>query len=413
MNFKVEPLAELRALFRHNPALRQLLLADLLAQLGDGALVLALPLVILEHTGDATLTGLAFAGEIGAYALVSAFAGALADRLDPKPLMIGANLGRAVLLGVLLLVLQLGAGLMVLLAVSAALGVAGAFFLPARAAFMRRLVEGEQLEAAIALEGTVGFLSRVLAQALMGLLLAFWPAKVGMALDLVGYLVASLLLMPGWVQGRLMPDPEEQGGAWHEGWGLVARTESLRGLLLVDVALTLIGMAAFSSTMAFLTMELHRGAAASGWLLATTGVAGALGSQLGGKLGRGPGAIAALTALVATSYLLVPQAGSLQAMLGLWAARGLAIGALGVLINRSLARTVPVATMGRVNAAWGMAGCLAAFAGSMATPWLLRGLGAAGAFRLYGVALAVVAVGLGLGRLRAWVGPAAVPVPAE
>lgn len=394
MFFKAEPLAELRALFRRQPVFRQVLLADVIAQLGDGGLVLVLPMVILARTQDVTLTGLAFSGEVAAYALTSPFAGVGADRIEQKRLMVGANLARFLLLGGLLLALRLQLALGWLLAASVALGVAGAFFMPARAAFLRRVLEGDDLLAAIALEGTLSFLTRLIAPALMGLLLALFPPEAGIVADMVGYALASVLMLPGWVRGGVPVRPEQVEGAWHEGWGLIARTPSLAGMLLLDLGLTAAGMAAFSSTVAFLATQLHLKAAANAWLLGTTGLAGALGSQLAARVGRGPRPLAALTALVALSYLLVPQAHALWALMLLWGLRGLAIGALAVLINQHIAREVPASRMGRVNASWGLAVCLAAFTGSVATPRLLRTLGAAGAFGVYGGLLGALALGL-------------------
>lgn len=391
------PLAELQALFRKSPAFKRVFLADAVTQFGDGGLLIAFPMLILARTHDVSLTGLAFSGEILAFGLLSPLAGTLADRLEQKTLMLAANLTRVALFMLLLLAHALVAPIGVFLALSVALGAAGAFFMPARAAFMRRLLDGENLDAAIALEGTMSFLMRLVSPPLMGALMAVWPATVGIQVDAAAYLLAASLLMPAWVTGPCQPVGEPEAGAWREGWRTILASRALTALLALDVLLSLVGMAAFSITVAFLDQVLHLGVQCNGALLAATGLMGALGTQLAGRLSKGPGTFAVLSGAIALTYLLVPFATSLPMLMAMWGLRGLAIGALGVLINQRMVAEVDAGVMGRVNAAWGLAACLAAFAGSAATPWLLRTLGPRLSFTLFGMLLAsmmlVAAVG--------------------
>lgn len=398
------PLAELQALFRKSPAFRQVFLADLASQFGDGGLVVALPLLILDRTHDVALTGLAFSGEILAFALVSPFAGYLADRFEQKRVMIAANAARVLFMGLMLAGAFLGLPMFGLLLLSVALGVVGAFFVPARSAFQVRLLEGKDLENAIAMEWTAGFLMRLISPPLMGLLLMLTPAATGLAVDMAAYFIAILLLLPRFVRPTLIPEseasPKELPGGFMEGFRLIGASPRLRGLLALDATISLLGLAGFSSTVAFLEQELHVKAQANGLLLATTGLAGALGSQLAGTVSRIPGVYVVLALAIGVTYVLVPNAGSMPALMAMWALRGVAIGAFGVLLSQRLATSVPKEAMGRVNAAWILAACLAAFAGSAMTPILLRTLGAAGSFRLYGIVMLAAVVAMLAVRLR-------------
>jgi MFS family permease len=392
---KIRPLADMKALFRRSPAFRQVFLADLACQFGDGGLTVAFPLLILDRTHDVALTGLAFSGEILAFALVSPFAGYLADKFEQKTVMIGANIARVFIMGILLAGALLKLPMAAMLILSVALGAVGAFFVPARSAFQVRLLEGEDLEKAIALEWSSGFLMRLISPPLMGLLLAVMPAATGLAVDMAFYLLASALLLPRIVRPTLDAPVSETGelpGGFMEGYRIIRGSPELRGLLSLDATISLLAMAGFASTVALLDQELRVGAQANGWLMATTGLAGALGAQLAGSIGRYPCAYPALAGAIGLSYVLVPHAGSLPVLMAMWALRGLAIGALGVLISRRLATSVPKEAMGRVNAAWILAACLAAFAGTVATPFLLRTIGAGGSFRLYGVMMLTAAL---------------------
>ncbi len=409
------PLAELFALFKRSPAFKRVYLADLATGIGDGGLLIAFPMLILHHTHDVTLTGLAFSGEILAFGLVSPLAGYWADRLEQKALMIGADLVRVALLGSLLLALALGAPIALMLALSVLLGATGAFFMPARAAFIRRLLDGEALEQAIAIEGATNFLVRVVSPALMGVLIAFFPPTIGIWATMATTLVGAALLAPRWVTGpRLAAPVNEPKGAWKEGWRIIGASRTLREMVMLDVLLSVVGMAAFSLTVAYLETELRLPARDNGWLLATTGIAGAIGTQLAGRIPRSRARFAMLTGMIAFTYLLVPAMPNLAAMVAVWAVRGVAIGTLCVLFNQAIVRETPADCMGRVNAAWGLAACLAAFAGSAATPLLLRTLGAAGSYVLFGALLTVLAFVLAALALREWLKDQAVePTPVE
>jgi MFS family permease len=397
------PMAELLALFKRSPAFGRVYAADVCTQLGDGGLLIAFPLLILHQTNDITLTGLAFSGEILAIGLMSPFAGYWADRLEQKALMIGADLARVALLGLLLVALAWHVPAPLLLLISVLLGAVGAFFHPARAAFLRRLLDGAELEQAIAIEGATNFLLRVISPAAMGLLIAVYPPTVGIWAAMATSFVAAALLLPPWVTGPRLPIPQDEPkGAWKEGWRIIARSPTLREMVVLDVLLSVVGMAAFSLTVAYLTTELHLSAQANGWLLATTGVAGAIGTQLAGMLPRGRATFAGLTAMIAFTYLLVPAMPTLATLLPIWAVRGVAIGILCVLFNQAVMRETPAEAMGRVNAAWGLAACLAAFMGSAATPLLLRTVGAAGSYLLFGALLTLLSLALALLAGRVW-----------
>jgi MFS family permease len=401
MNIHLSPLAELRALFRSRPAFRQVFLADVVAQLGDGGLLIAFPMLVLDRTHDVTLTGLAFSGEILALGLMSPVAGYWADRLEQKRLMITANLARVALLGVILVALLAHLPAVLFLVLSVALGAAGAFFMPARSAFLRRIVAGEELERVIALEGTASFLLRLVSPPLMGLLLAVFPVSVGIALTMLAYLFSMAILSPSWVTGTALLLPEGGTDDWREGWRFILAHTDLRGLLLLDVLVSVVGMAAFSITVAFLDQVLHLPPQANGWLLATTGLTGAVGTQLAARMGQRRWTYAVITGAIAVTYLSVPFATTLPALMAMWMLRGLAIGAFCVLLNQRIAAVVPAHVMGRVNAAWGLAACGAGALGSAATPVLLRTLGAAGSYALFGGLLAALSLCLAFGTLRA------------
>jgi MFS family permease len=387
---RIPLLAELQALFRSSPAFKRVFIADVVTQLGDSSLLLAFPMLILARTHDMTLTGVSFAGEFLAFGLLSPFAGYWADRLEQKGLMIAADVVRIALLALMLLALALELPIGFFIGLSVLLGGSSAFFMPARSAFLRRLLDGDELERAIALEGTISFLLRLVGPPLTGLLLAVAAPTVALQGAMLAYAAGVLLLWPAWVTGRELEPVEGEGDDWREGWRFLMREHQLRGLLGLDVIHGVIGTAAFSLTIALLDQALRLPPQANGWLLATTGLTGAVGTTLAARLGSGRPVFALLTAAVATTYMLVPLAASLPALMAMWMLRGLAIGAYCVLINQRMAALTPATIMGRVQSAWGLAACMAAFLGSVSTPLLLRTLGAVQAYTLFGMVLTLV-----------------------
>jgi len=385
------PLVELKNLFIQSPAFGRIYLADLATSLGENCLVVVLPMLVLHQTNDITLTGLAFAGEILAFGLMSPFAGSLADRMEQKLLMVGANMARIAMLGGMLLALALNAPIAVCLLLSVFLGASGAFFVPARAAFMRRLLDGEALQAAIAAEGATMFLMRIVGPGLMGALLMVAPPTVGLWVDIALYGVAIALILPRWVSGPHLASGEtEVVGTWQEGWLMIGRSPRLKELFGVDLALCFIGSAGFAMCVALIETHLHLAASNNGWLFAAGGVAGAIGSQMAWLLPKSRSTMVWLMGVGALTYLLIAPFPYLGAVMALWATRGVAFGILTVIFNQTIASETPAAVMGRVNAAWGLGTCVMAFMGTASTPFLLRSLGAAGAYVLLGMLLTLV-----------------------
>jgi MFS family permease len=389
-------------LLKRYPAFARVFWADAAAQMGQNMLVVAFPTLILEVTHDITLTGLAFSGEILAYGLLSPWAGWVADRWEQKRLMITANGLRFVLLLLLLWTLAGGYPTWFYLLISLALGAAGALFSPARAAFLRRLLQGDDLLEAVALEGTSGFLIRLISPAVMGAILLLSDARGGVLVDASMYLVSTWLIAPAWVSGpRQNPPASAEEGDWRGGWRLLWHSAELRGLLWADLLISFLGMASWSTVVAYLEQVLQVRAANNGWLQASMGITGALGTRWVTRLPAGPWLRWGFLGLITLSYLGLAQADSLPKLVLVWSLRGLGVGGLVVLISQQMAREVPATHMGRVQAAWEQAVLVACFAGTMITPWLLRHGGPLLAFRLYGWAfLGFMLMGLAQSRRR-------------
>ncbi len=120
-----------------------------LSNLADGIVKVALPLVAVQLTrSPALIGGLAFALTIP-WLLFALPAGALADRLDRRRAMLGANVVRAALLGGLALAVVLDIGsIWVLYAVAFSIGVAETIYDTSAQSILPQVVPREQLSRA-------------------------------------------------------------------------------------------------------------------------------------------------------------------------------------------------------------------------------------------------------------------------
>jgi MFS family permease len=123
--------------------------AEALSSLADGVLKVALPLVAIGFTrSPAVIAGLTFAFTLP-WLLFALPAGALADRLDRRRLMLGANMFRAALLAVLSVVLLLDASsILALYVVAFCVGLAETIYDTSAQSIVPRVVRRDQLSQA-------------------------------------------------------------------------------------------------------------------------------------------------------------------------------------------------------------------------------------------------------------------------
>src|SRR5918992_3087892 len=137
-------LAPYVALLRRNAAFRRLYAAQLTSFAGDWFATVALLGLALELTGSSAVASLVLVLQTGGFAAASPVAGMLADRLDRRRLMIGADLARIPVALVFLLArdpetLWIAFAAVLLLAVGAAV------FEPTSSASLPNVVEPEEL----------------------------------------------------------------------------------------------------------------------------------------------------------------------------------------------------------------------------------------------------------------------------
>lgn len=264
---------------------RALWIAQVLSVAGDQLARVAVTLLVYDQTRSALLAAVAFAASV-----VPTFAGGLllsglADRWPRRQVMIGCDLSRALLVGLMALPgtpLAVRVGLLVLVTLISAP------FTSARAALYPDILAGDRYVLGTAVTLTTLQFAQVLGFAAGGAAVAFFGVRTALLADAVTFIV-SALITGLWVRSRPVPHAgQDRAGladpAGNPGRGLRA---GLRLVVLTPALLTpmLFGwLAAFynvpEGVAAPLGHDLGGGAVAVGLILA----AGAFGASVGAVL---------------------------------------------------------------------------------------------------------------------------------
>lgn len=346
-------------------------------ELGD--LVLPLLALLALDAGPGDLAALRVA-QFAPFLLFTLVLGVLVDRLNRRRLLIGADLGRGLLL-LLVGVLALVGGLPVplLIAVAGVVGTLAVLYQLADFSVLPQLVPPPALADANAKLSATASMTSLAGNGVGGLLVQALTAPVAVLVDAVAYLGSALLLTR--VPYPADPPPGPDGGAFAQaraGLAFLLRHRVLRALAgeagtwnlgheILLLGLTLHVVATFPY-----------GAASLGLLLMLAGVGGFAGAWVSGHATRrfGYGRSLVATMLIGNS---APLLLALDADSTVLYATALTISGFGIGLANAQAVTVrqlvtPDPLRGRVNAAyrlisWGMVAVGAAVAGLVATHW--------------------------------------------
>ena len=278
----------LAVLRRRNFAM--LWLGQLVSQIGDMVLIIALPFYVYQLTGSLLQTGLMYIVETLPRILLGSLAGVFVDRWDRRWTMIVADLGRA---AVLLLLVHAPADLWLIYVVAGIQSVISLFFAPALSAITPTLVDEHQLVAANSLQSVSESLMRFVGPPLGGGLLALVGLAGVVLVDSASFLISALMLVSISVPGPALADAPRAnriGALWAQVW-----YEWLDGLRLVrerpilTALFVILGLFAFSGGLAaapliaFVREVMGGTALTMAWMAMAQGTGSLLGASLVGR----------------------------------------------------------------------------------------------------------------------------------
>ncbi len=178
------------------PSFRRLYFARTISLVGDGIAPVAIAFAVLDLTGSATDLGIVLATHSLVITALVLVGGVYADRLSPRISMLGSDLVRALVVGLIAALLLLGQAQIWQLAILYAIeGAATAFFNPASIAIVPQVVSGARLQEANALLNLSWSVGKVIGPALAGILLALGDPGWALAADSLTFALSAAFLL--------------------------------------------------------------------------------------------------------------------------------------------------------------------------------------------------------------------------
>lgn len=348
----------LRVLRQRNFGL--LFAGQLVSQMGDWVLFVALPYWIYQLTGSATQTGVMFLALYLPRLALAPIAGVYADRWNRKTTMIATDLGRGCVMLTFFLVRSPGQAWLIYL-LAFAESCFSRFFFPAESAVLPMLVSAEDLTPMNAAVGSGQAAARLGGPALGGVLVAVWGPHGATSFDAASYFISALAIALIAVPSISLSRPATSGvgaallAVWRElvtGLRIVSERRALK-VLFASMAILQLSEGVFSVLMIVLVETVwHGGAKEFGWFLSVQGFGALAGgpviAMVGGRVSSRL-LLSAGTAAIGLLLLMVVNQPSFIVSLGLIALAGVAVVALQIGANTILQRATDDDNRGRVS----------------------------------------------------------------
>jgi MFS transporter, NRE family, putaive nickel resistance protein len=340
-----------------NPVFTRLYLAQAINLVGDSLTWLGLALLAFELAGEKSGTVLAGALTLRviAFVLLSPIAGAIADRIDRKRVMIATHLARMGIVCLLPFVTQIWQIYSIVLA----LNVFSAFFTPTYTATIPLVTTKETHSQAIALSSATYQLLGVLGPGLAGSMAVWVGTRQVFFLDGITFLVAALtiLTLPGQLSvNQNLPTARTVKRTWQDikaGTFCLFADPSIRYALALQFVAAIAGAEILVNTVAYVQGTLHLGKLEYGWAMTAFGIGATLAAVGLGNVKQkfkrtfytSLGAVAIAVALFPANWA------NLSSLLVLWAIAGIGQTLVNVPTQTLIADRVAVELQGRVYGA--------------------------------------------------------------
>ncbi|NJP32360.1 MFS transporter [Micromonospora thermarum] len=381
--------------------------AGFVSVVGTWMQVLGVNWYVLAETGSATSMGLAILLQAIPTLLLSAWGGALADRLPARPLLIGAQGAHAALAAGLAVVAATGAGgLPAIYAISLASGAVSAIEGPMMGRWASTLVDRDTLGNALALGSLTNSAGRILGMSAGAVVVAAAGPALLFAVNAASFVAVVVALCAVRERDRYAPEPVDaapDSGGIRAGFRYLLRQPVVLVALALSFVLGSLGRN-YQVTMAAMSDgPLGGGAAGYGLLSTVFAVGTVLGAlvaarrrDLGYGVLIGAGLLASALQIVAG---LAPGTLSFAAVI-------LPVAAAAVVIDTTVGTRAQLDTdyamRGRVLGALAVTGSVSAAVGAPLLGWLSEHAGPRQTLVLAGAVtvVAAAAAGVALDRLR-------------
>ena len=349
-----------------NGLFRSLWIATIVSNVGTWMQDVGAGWLMTSLSSSPSLVALVEAADSIPMMLLALPAGALADIVDRRRLLIAVQVYLLVVAGALGVVTLLGATTAwSLLAFTFALGVGAAILMPAWSAIVPELVRSDELSSAIALNSVAINASRAIGPAIAGALVAAVGAWLVFILNALSYIGILALLMRWQREHAKSTLPAERFvSAIRVGMRFVMHTRALQAVLIRGAAFFVFASATWSLFPLIVRRQLGRGPETYGFLLTCIGVGAVAGAmflpRVRAKISR-DALVAGASALYAMAALALAHVHNVP----LLAVSMLATGAAWISILSALQVSAQLTLPSWVRAR-GLAAFVAVFMGGMA-----------------------------------------------
>ncbi len=362
----------------NNPIFARLYLAQTINLIGDSLTWLGLALLAFELAGAQAGTVLAGALtlRVTAFVVLSPIAGAVADRVDRKRLMVITHLARMGIVCLLPFVTQVWQ----IYAIVLSLNVFYAFFAPTYTATIPLVTTEAERSGAIALSSATYQLLGVLGPGLAGSIAAFVGTKQVFFLDSITFLIATILIvtLPGQLMVNQNPQTARTVNRTLEdirlGTVCLFLDPPIRYALVLQLVAAIAGAEILVNTVGYVQGVLQFGKIEYGWVMAAFGIGATIASIGLGNFSQkfSPILLTSIGTVLITLALLPANLVNLGGLLVLWAIAGIGQTLVNVPTQTLIAERVAVEVQGRVYGAhfawshlwWTLAYPLAGWLGS-------------------------------------------------
>lgn len=361
-----------------NPVFARLYMAQTTNLLGDALTWVGLALLAFELAGKTSAVVLsgALTLRIAAFVLLSPLAGAIADRLDRKKILVITHLARMLIVSLLPFVTQIWQ----IYALIFSLNVFNAFFTPTYQATIPLVTGQNDYPQAIALSSATYQLLGVLGPGIAGGVAALIGTRQVFFLDALTFLIAAVLILtlPG--QLRVQPSPSNsaiKGRTWRDiknGTKSLFTDTSIRYALAMQLVASIAGAQILVNTVGYVQGTLKLGNVEYGWVMAAFGIGATVSAVAFGAASRrlARTTFMLLGAALVTLALLPANYVGLAPLMILWLVAGMGQNLVNLPAQTLIADRIPADAQGRVYGAhfawshlwWGLSYPLAGWLGS-------------------------------------------------
>lgn len=340
-----------------NPRFARLYAAQTTSLLGDALTWVGLALLVFELAGknSSLVLSTALTLRVTAFVLLSPLAGALADRLDRKKIMVITHLARMLIVSLLPFVTQVWQIYVLIFS----LNVFNAFFTPTYKATIPLVTGKNDYPQAIALSSATYQLLSVLGPGLAGAVAAFIGARQVFFLDASTFVVAAILIfsLPGQLTVESNQQPSRTVGRTlqdiKEGTTRLLTDAPIRYALAMQLVASIAGAQILVNTVGYVQGTLKLGEVQYGWVMAAFGIGatvcavavGAIDTRIARTTQVLIGAALVTLALMPANYV------SLAGLMVLWAIAGAGQNLVNLPTETLIADRIPTALQGRVYGA--------------------------------------------------------------